>query len=610
MPIGGRLPRGVRIVQLPPIRVSDGELSSRCAMPRADRSTTPIGALRRDLLLAAYECRGARASSSSRRSRSGGGRCTSSSCRCSSASNRRADGRWSSRSVRDILQQRGKPEREREMLGCGDSAGSTPCSSTATAASPASTTRFRSRAELGLPVHYTGFVADAEGDCRHRTSRRTERNRRLGGRRGCRHRAARGSARWRSSDRGSATCTWRVSGRPQHSRMPIFEHLLRAARALARSSSGRATTFPALLGRRSSRCRRRATTRCSTWSRSGARPVVVPFAEDGRNRAAHAREPPARSGPRPSSSTNARLRRKRSRGAIDAAGSREHVGALGFRLRWRRAFGSARDRGASTGHVRAQGPARRRERAVTDWRPPRSRARRVARQPAGARRCGGATTTRAATRPRCGGSSGSPMRHRECRSRSPSSRPRLEPSLVDAVAESRNRDGRPARLRAPQPCAARRAQLGARRASTGGRRSSPSCAKAAACSRAPSASASPQCWSRRGIGSTPDVVSRICPTPAFTACRRSDRARPSARSPALMQCNTHVDLIAWRADRAFVGRRYGDRAVWCDHLRARREGDAPIRRSRPGFSRTISISTPPDGTSSPTSSPARASTAR
>jgi len=44
-------------------------------------------------------------------------------------------------------------------------------------------------------------------------------------------------------------------------------------------------------------------------------------------------------------------------------------------------------------------------------------------------------------------------------------------------------------------------------------------------------------------------------------------------APGLMQCNTHVDLIAWRRDRAFVGADAAlDRVV--AHLRARREGGA------------------------------------
>ena len=49
-------------------------------------------------------------------------------------------------------------------------------------------------------------------------------------------------------------------------------------------------------------------------------------------------------------------------------------------------------------------------------------------------------------------------------------------------------------------------------------------------------------------------------------------ARPKARPVSgLVQCNTHVDLIAWRRDRAFIGT---DAAIerLCAHLKARREG--------------------------------------
>ncbi|MEJ7668429.1 MAG: glycosyltransferase [Casimicrobiaceae bacterium] len=54
MPIGGRLPRGVQLVQLPPIRVDDASFT-----PLRDGSGTPIDEAyrqnRRELLLAAYE---------------------------------------------------------------------------------------------------------------------------------------------------------------------------------------------------------------------------------------------------------------------------------------------------------------------------------------------------------------------------------------------------------------------------------------------------------------------------------------------------------------------------------------------------------------------------
>ena len=54
MPIGGRMPRGVRIVQLPPIRVSDASF-----MPLRDGDYVPIDegyrTTRRDMLLATFD---------------------------------------------------------------------------------------------------------------------------------------------------------------------------------------------------------------------------------------------------------------------------------------------------------------------------------------------------------------------------------------------------------------------------------------------------------------------------------------------------------------------------------------------------------------------------
>jgi hypothetical protein len=50
------------------------------------------------------------------------------------------------------------------------------------------------------------------------------------------------------------------------------------------------------------------------------------------------------------------------------------------------------------------------------------------------------------------------------------------------------------------------------------------------------------------------------------------RAAPSP-VPGIAQCNTHVDLIAWRRDRVFIG---ADAAIdrLAEHLQARREGTA------------------------------------
>lgn len=47
-------------------------------------------------------------------------------------------------------------------------------------------------------------------------------------------------------------------------------------------------------------------------------------------------------------------------------------------------------------------------------------------------------------------------------------------------------------------------------------------------------------------------------------------------APGIVQCNTHVDLIAWRRDRAFIGADAAiDRLV--GHLRARREGSVDAK---------------------------------
>lgn len=50
--------------------------------------------------------------------------------------------------------------------------------------------------------------------------------------------------------------------------------------------------------------------------------------------------------------------------------------------------------------------------------------------------------------------------------------------------------------------------------------------------------------------------------------------RPAARPvPGIAQCNVHVDLIAWRHDRAFIGAQAAVERL-AEHLRARRDGSA------------------------------------
>lgn len=67
-----------------------------------------------------------------------------------------------------------------------------------------------------------------------------------------------------------------------------------------------------------------------------------------------------------------------------------------------------------------------------------------------------------------------------------------------------------------------------------------------------------------------DVIARL-PSAGFRALSTfGPRAAPVA-APGLAQCNAHVDLIAWRRDRAFIGAEAAiDRIV--GHLQARRGG--------------------------------------
>ena len=68
----------------------------------------------------------------------------------------------------------------------------------------------------------------------------------------------------------------------------------------------------------------------------------------------------------------------------------------------------------------------------------------------------------------------------------------------------------------------------------------------------------------------PRVIARL-PAAGYVALSTfGPRPAPWA-APGVVQCNTHVDLIAWRQDRAFIG---ADRAIerTVAHLRARREG--------------------------------------
>ena len=68
----------------------------------------------------------------------------------------------------------------------------------------------------------------------------------------------------------------------------------------------------------------------------------------------------------------------------------------------------------------------------------------------------------------------------------------------------------------------------------------------------------------------PELISRL-PDAGFHGLSTYGPRPAACPAPGVAQCNTHVDLIAWRRDRAFVG---AEAAIdlLVDHLYARREG--------------------------------------
>ena len=70
----------------------------------------------------------------------------------------------------------------------------------------------------------------------------------------------------------------------------------------------------------------------------------------------------------------------------------------------------------------------------------------------------------------------------------------------------------------------------------------------------------------------PQVIARL-PAVGFGGLSTFGARETSQPFPGFVQCNTHVDLIAWRRDRAFIGTETAiERLV--AHLKARREGSA------------------------------------
>jgi len=323
MPIGGRMPRGVRSVQLPPIRVSDASF-----MPLRDGDYVPIDdayrAARRDLLLATFADVAPRAV----------------------IFETFPFGRRSLRfellplleridatrprplvigSVRDILQIQEKPAREREMLGWAK----TWFDAILVHGDPRFA-RFEETFpllhELGPPVHYTGFVM-APGN-RLAIGEGGERNEVVvsagGGAVGIEHLAMALAAQPKSR---FGHLTWRVLAGPN---IPDdgMQRLLRAAGPAAVVERSR-VDFPALLRGALISVSQGGYNTVMDVVASGARAVVVPFTGRGeteqRARGIRLREFDLAEVLDDRTSTPEVLA-----AAVDAAGSRERWGTWNF----------------------------------------------------------------------------------------------------------------------------------------------------------------------------------------------------------------------------------------------------------------------------------------
>jgi len=322
-PIGGRLPRGVRTVQLPPIHVLDGTLK-----PLRDAEGRPIDDAyrrkRRDLLQDAYES--AAPDVVVFETFPFGRRALRFELvplleRIESARRRPVV----VASVRDILQRRDNVEREREMLESAERWFDAVLVHGDRRFSRLEET-FPLAPELGMPVHYTGFVvARAEAPPPPSANGRNEVVVSAGGGRVGTDLLAAALAAQKRSRFGHLR--WRVLAGPN---VPDddFQRFLGAAGPGTIVERSR-EDFAALLGRALISVSQAGYNTVLDVVRSGARPVVVPFAEDGE--------------------TEQRMRANRLRdlelavvvddgtvspaalaGAIDAAGSRETWGRWDF----------------------------------------------------------------------------------------------------------------------------------------------------------------------------------------------------------------------------------------------------------------------------------------
>ena len=351
-PLGDRMPRGVRTVQLPPIHVSDAEMK-----PLRDADGHPIDEAyreqRRRLLIGEFDSIAPAAVVFE-----------------TFPFGRRAlhfellpllERIDSARprplvvaSVRDILQRRRNPERERETLELARRA-----FDAILVHGDSRFIRFDATfplaSELDVPVHYTGFVAasaDREGIAAGRRAERSHRVDRW--RRGRPCAAARGDRRAPAHARRCSAMA--IAGRDERLRRRARASVARRG-SRHRSSSARAPIFRRFLRARRSRSRKPDTTPCSMSCAAAPAPVLVPFAEHGeteqRARAQRLRElglaivveEPGDFG------GCARPRNRRSRGEGG-------VGALDLRLRRRHTLGRAR-------HPDARGEASRERRGMT-----------------------------------------------------------------------------------------------------------------------------------------------------------------------------------------------------------------------------------------------------
>ncbi len=567
MPIDRPPPSGVRVVQLPPVRVTEGDFSIL-----RDAQGQPIDdavrRARRDLLLATFDAVAPAAVIVE--TFPFGRRALSFELvplleRIETTPRRPVV----IASVRDILQQRRKPEREREMVEAatrwfdailvhGDSRFARIDDT------------FARAPELGLPIHYTGFVTTPKAlPPAHEAQARSEIVVSAGGGAvGNDLLAAALAARARSR---FGHLTWRFLVGPNVAAAD-FEHLERSAGPRAIVERAR-EDFAALLGQA-----------LVSVSQAGYNTVLDVMAERRArrdrplcrargNRATHACGAPAR----------AWLRPRRRAGRRDAGASRRRnrcgriaglVAALGIRLRRGRLLGTSRvriDRARRhRGHFRRCGTARSaRSAAVTPWDG-------LARELDAWADTGRCASLWLRDDDACGDS---PKLRRLLGIAGDIEVPvalaaipaALEPSLVDVVAESRI-------ATVVQHGFAHRshASAGARNWELGAHRPVPTIAAELREGRAVLARAFGERfaavlvppWNRIA----PDVVFHL-PQAGFHGLSTFG-PRVAVRPVAgLTQCNTHVDLIAWRSGRAFVG---VDTAIgrFVHHLRARREGEA------------------------------------